>query len=306
VCGSEVHAFQGTHPYRKAPVILGHEVAGDVIEVGTDVTGFQPGDRVIVDPQWTCGECDYCRQNMPNLCLQKHVLGTDIWPGGFGEIIVAPEVSVFHLPDHVTYEEGCLVEPLTVAVHVVNRSNFQPGETAAVLGAGSIGGLIVGVLKSRGANPIIAADIRQHCLNSAKRLGADCGILLPCEDIVDRVMAVTGGRGVDTVYIVADDATLMNIALQISKHLARIVLVSLITEEPLRFQAFDVLSKEINIIGSLMANHSDVKQAISLVSSGEVDVNHILTHLLPIDQAQLGMELAHTKADGAVKVVLKW
>ena len=306
VCGSEVHAFQGTHPFRKAPVILGHEVSGDVIQVGDEVAGFQSGDRVIVDPQWTCGNCAYCRNGMPNLCPEKRVLGTGIWPGGFGQYIVAPAVSVFHLPENVSYEHGCLAEPLTVAVHVVGRSGLHPGDTAAVLGTGSIGGLLVGVLKTAGADTIIAADIRQHCLESAGRLGATHKFHLPCPDFVESVLDATGGEGVDTVYITADDAQLVNAGIQISKRLARLVLVSLITDEPLRFQAFDVLSKEMSIVGSLMANHSDVKQAISLLSSGKVAVGNILTHVLPIEQAQKGMELAQTKADGAIKVVLSW
>ena len=101
VCGSEVHAFHGTHPFRKAPVILGHEVAGDVIAVGEAVTDFKAGDRVIVDPQWTCGQCAYCRAGDINLCPSKKVLGTPAWPGAFGQVILAPEEAVFHLPHNL-------------------------------------------------------------------------------------------------------------------------------------------------------------------------------------------------------------
>jgi len=102
VCGSEVHAFQGTHPFRKAPVILGHEMAGDVVSVGETVADFEPRDRVIVDPQWSCGECAYCRAGDVNLCPSKKVLGTTSWPGAFGEYVVAPEEAVFHLPDNLS------------------------------------------------------------------------------------------------------------------------------------------------------------------------------------------------------------
>ncbi len=306
VCGSEVHAFQGSHPFRKAPVILGHEVAGEVIAVGGGVIDFHPGDRVIVDPQWTCGVCDYCRTGNHNLCLEKKVLGTDVWSGGFGEIIVAPAISTFHLPSSLSYQQGCLIEPLTVAVHVVGRSGLLPGSAAAVLGTGSIGGLVVGVLKVMGAEPIIAADIRQHCLDAACRMGASRGFHLPYQACGDDVLAITKGKGVDAVYITADDAQLVNLGIHIARPLARIVLVSLITDEALHFQAFDVISKEISIVGSLMANHEDVKNAIALASTGKVDVNTILTHILPIEQAQQGMELAQTKADSAIKVVMIW
>lgn len=306
VCGSEVHAFQGSHPFRKAPVILGHEVAGEVLAVGGAVAAFRPGDRVFVDPQWTCGVCEYCQTGMPNLCPEKKVLGTQVWPGGFGEMILAPSVSVFHLPESLSFQQGCLIEPLTVAIHVVGRSVLRPGNAAAVLGTGSIGGLVVGVLKAMGADPIITADIRQHCLDAACRSGGTHNFLLPNPRLVDDVMAVTNGHGVDAVYVTADDAHLVNLGIQMSRRLARLVLVSLITDEPLQFQAFEVLSKEISIVGSLMANHKDVKTAINLASTGVVDVGAILTHTLPIERVQEGMHLAQTKANNAIKVVLNW
>ena len=117
--------------------------------------------------------CDYCRNGMPNLCPSKKVLGTDIWPGGFGEYVVAPQEAVFHLPDNLSYAQGSLIEPLTVGVHVVRQSKLQAGESVAVLGVGSIGGLTSGVCSAFGANPVIAADIREHCLAAAReRMGA--------------------------------------------------------------------------------------------------------------------------------------
>ena len=200
VCGSEVHAFEGTHPYRKAPVILGHEVAGDVVAVGDAVTAFKAGARVIVDPQWTCGACDYCRNGMPNLCRSKKVLGTDIWPGGFGEYVVSPHDAVFHLPDTLSYAQGSVIEPLTVGVHVVRQSQLQAGESVAVLGVGSIGGLTSGVCRAFGAEPVIAADIREHCLAAAReRMGAMHDFLLPDDDFVSKVKALTGGESKNTI-----------------------------------------------------------------------------------------------------------
>lgn len=305
VCGSEVHAFQGTHPYRKAPVILGHEVAGDVVEVGNAVTAFRAGDRVVVDPQWTCGECFYCRSEMPNLCPSKKVLGTDVWPGGFGEYIVAPQDAVFRLPQALSYVQGSLIEPLTVAVHVARQSKLQAGKSVAVLGVGSIGGLVSGVCSAWGAEPVIAADIREHCLAAAReRLGATHDFLLPDVDFADKVMALTGGKGVDVVFLTADDATLVNLAISILRRRGRIVFVALMTDAPVHFAAFDIIAKEITLVGSLMANHDDVRTAIDLAASGRVDVGGILTHHLPIEEAQRGMELAHSKADDAIKVVL--
>jgi len=304
VCGSEVHAFHGTHPYRKAPVILGHEAAGEVVSVGEAVTEFKAGDRVIVDPQWACGQCTYCRAGDLNLCPSKKVLGTPTWPGAFGEYIVAPEEAVFHLPDNLSYAQGSLIEPLTIAVHVVRRANLAAGESVAILGTGSIGGMVSGVCHAQGANPIITADIRQHCLDAAReRLGATHDILLPDDNLVDRVKELTGGEGVDVVFITADDVSLVSQGVEMAKRRGRIVLVALLTDAPLQLTAYEIIRKELHIVGSIMSNHEDVRKAIELAASGQVDVDGILTHVLPIEEAQRGMELARTKDDGAIKVI---
>jgi len=305
ICGSEVHAFQGTHPYRKAPVILGHEAAGVVAAVGSAVQSVKPGDRVYVEPQWACGQCSYCRAGDLNICPAKKVLGTPVWPGAFGEYIVVPQECLYRLPDSLSYVQGTLIEPLSIGVHVARRAGVNAGESVAVLGSGSIGTLLAGVCHALGANPIIVADIRRHCLDvSCQYLGATHGFLLPDADFVTNVQHVVGYKGVDVTFITADDVTLVNQAIQMTRRRGRIVLVALLTEAPLSFAAYPIISKELSIIGSVMCNKDDVRQAIGLAASGKVDVSAIATHVLPIEQAQRGMELASTKKDGAIKVVL--
>jgi len=307
VCGSEIHAFHGTHPYRIAPVILGHEVAGDVVAVAEGVSNFAVGDRVVVDPQWTCGECTYCRTGYINHCPNKMVLGTPAWPGGFGEYILAQENAVFHLPENLSYKQGSLIEPLTVDVHVVKQANLTAGESVAILGTGSIGGLLSGVCRVYGADPIITADIQQHCLDAAReRLGATHDFLLPDENLVDKVKEVTAGEGVDVTFIAADDVSLVNRAVEMTKPRGRIVLVALLRDAPLQLTAYNIIGKELHIIGSTMTHHADMQEAIELAVSGQVDVEAIATHLLPIEEAQRGMELVDTKDDGAIKVVLSF
>ena len=305
ICGSEVHAFNGTHPFRKAPTLLGHEAAGIVTAVGEAVTSLRPGDRVIIDPQWPCGECEYCLAGDINLCPHKRVMGTPAWPGAFGEYVMAPQSAVFPLPEHLSFIQGAMVEPLTVGVHVARRANTKAGTSAVILGSGSIGGLLSGVCDAFGVNPVIVADIRQHCLDAAReRLGATHDFLLPDSRFPARVMDLTGGRGADVVFITTDDISLMDIAIDILRPGGTIVLVALLTEAPLQLTAYDIISKEKRIIGSSMSRHEDVREAIELAASGRVDVEGIVTHVLPIEQAQYGMRLASTKEDGAIKVVL--
>ena len=307
VCGSELHAFHGTHPFRVAPVILGHELAGDVVDVGDAVTDVKAGDRVIVDPQWTCGQCAYCHAGDVHLCPSKKILGTQAWPGAFGETMLAPRHAVFHLPESLSYRQGSLIEPLAVGVHAVQRAHLAAGQSVAILGTGSIGGLLSGVCHAQDAGLVITADIRQHCLDAAReRLGATHDLLLPGVDLVEAVNELTAGQGVDAVFITADDPSLVNRGLDIAKRRGRIVLVALLTEAPIQFMAYRVIGKELEIVGNTMTTHHDMRKAIELAEAGRVDVEAIATHRLPIEEAQRGFELADTKDDGAIKVTLSF
>jgi len=261
----------------------------------------------VVDPQWVCGECEYCRRGDINQCASKKVLGTQVWPGAFGEYIVVPQETVFALPDNLSYTQGSLIEPLTIGVHVAQRAGLQAGESVAILGTGAIGGLLAGVCRAAGATQIIIADIHQHCLDAAvERNGATHDFLLPDPGFAARVRELTGGKGVDVVFVTADDVSLVNTAVEIARRRGRIVLVALLTEAPLNLMAFPIISKELTVLGSLMSNNADVQRAIELAASGQVDVEAIATHHLPIEQAQRGMELVHSKDDGAIKVILEF
>ena len=307
VCGSEVHAYHGTHPFRHPPAILGHEMSGVVLETGPAVDDLHPGDRVIVDPQWTCGECEYCRRGDVNLCPSKRVLGTDVWPGAFGEFLTSPRGSVFPLPEALSFEQGSLIEPLTVAVHVARRAGIGPGTSVVTLGTGSIGGMVTATAHALGAGPVIAADIRQHCLDAAReRMGATHDFRLPDPGFTQKVKDLTDGQGADVVVVAADDPALVDLALDLIRRRGTIVLVALLSEAPLNFMGFKVIAKEAHIIGSTMSNHQDVRDALDLAASGRVDVRGIVTHHLPIEEVQRGLELASTKADGAIKVLLDY
>lgn len=307
ICGSEVHAFQGTHPFRKAPVVLGHEMSGDVVSTGSEVTDLSPGERVAVDPQWTCGTCEYCRRGDVNLCPSKKVLGTSVWPGAFGEYVVVPRRSVFRLPDTLTYVEGALLEPMTIAVHVARRAGLTSAMSAAILGVGSIGGLLAGICRMQGADPVIAVDIHQHCLDTAvDRMGATHGILMPIPDLLEQVIGLSGGEGIDVVFVTADDVALAERAVQMTKRRGKIVLVALLTERPIQLRAYDLIAKELQVLGSTMCNHGDVQIAMELAERHQVKLSAIATHVLPIKEAGYAMELARTKKDGAIKVLLSF
>jgi len=213
--------------------------------------------------------------------------------------------SVFPLPEHLSFTQGAMIEPLTVAVHVAKRAGLKAGESVAILGTGSIGGMVSGVCRAQGATPIITADIRQHCLDAAReRMGATHDILLPDNDLVAQVKEITNGEGVDVAFITADDPELVSQAVELVKRRGRIILVAILTEVPLNLWAYNIIGQEKQIIGSNMSTHTDVLEAIELAATGQVDVEGIVTHTLPLTAAQRGMKMAQTKDNEAIKVIL--
>jgi len=309
ICGSEVHAFMGTHPFRKAPAILGHEMAGEVVSAGPTAiaNGLQPGQHVIVDPQWTCGTCDYCRSGDYNLCPEKKVLGTGAWPGAFGAYVTAPARAIRPLPSSLSFVQGAMIEPLTVGVHLAGRAGLRGGESIVILGTGAVGCMTAAVARQRGCSNIVGVDINAHCLAIAKeRMGVTHGVLGPGASQVKKVRALTGssGEGADVTFVCADDPGLVDAALQMTRKRGRVVLAALIPRR-VELDPYTIIQKELHVIGSITSNLADLEEALHLAAAGRVDTGAIVTHTLPVSEIKRGMELAATKADRALKVVLQ-
>lgn len=306
ICGSELHAFNGTHPYRKPPSILGHEMLGTVVAVGSNVSNFASGDRITVDPQWTCGACEWCLSGDYNLCPNKRVMGTPNWQGAFGEYVISPAKSVFHVPAAMSDDQATMIEPLAVAVHTLNRAQLREGQTALILGGGPIGLVTAAMSRVRGAADITVADVQPHCLEAARALGAADTLLVATnsvDQLAQQIMEKTAGRGFDMVFLTVGVDYLIDVALQVVRPQGSIVLVALF-KHAVAINPFDVIKKDLNIVGTTMSTDEDVLEAIRLIESGQIDPTCIVSHHLPIDAAQYGFELAETKTDRAIKVVL--
>ena len=305
ICGSEIHAFKGTHPFRKPPSILGHEVTGDIVQIGSQVPGFKAGDRVFVDPQWTCGECLWCTTGRHNLCPTKRVLGTPAWIGGLGEFILAPAPALYPLPGNVSYVEGTTVEPLAVGVHMVERARVRAGESVVVLGAGAIGMMVAAVANVRGAAPIVAVDLQPHCLDMAIRhMGATHGLRGNKRDLVQRVQDLTDGSGVDAAFLTVGVPALVGQAIQMAACEGRVFFVALF-DRPVQLEPNALIDKHLTLLASSMYNAREIETALDLVASRQVRAGAMVTHVLPLEEAQRAFDLAASKEEGAIKVVIE-
>ena len=302
VCGSDLHLFQGTHAFRKPPAILGHEVAGDIVMVGKAVTRFKPGDRVTVEPQVGCGNCEFCRQGLPNICPGKVVPGTPAWTGTFVEYFNAPEKTLYALADTVSYEEGTLIEPLAVAVHLVERASVKSRDALVILGAGTIGLLAQVVAREMGYKTIICTDTAAFNRETALRLGAAAALNPITDDVTGTVMKLTNGRGADLCLVAAGADGILDQASDCVRKRGEIGLVAMITKK-IPFYCYGLVLKEQNLYGAMTYSGWDFRKAADMVNGG-LDLGAFITQKLPLERSQEALEILSRKTENVIKAVV--
>jgi (R,R)-butanediol dehydrogenase/meso-butanediol dehydrogenase/diacetyl reductase len=292
ICGSDLHEFttgpitipvNTPHPLtgQVAPVILGHEFSGTVVEIGDGVTNVQIGDRVTVEPILTCGECVQCKSGRYNLCSQRGFHGITGGGGGFSEYTTIQSDLVHKLPDNISFEEGAVVEPAAVAVHAVRLSSLNIGDSCAVFGAGPIGLLIIQVARAAGASKIVAVDVSEQRLSKALELGAT-HIVNPTRQITAEVIHdVTDGHGVDVGFEAAGAELSFRETLQSVKPNGEMLIVSL-WEREVSFNPNWLVLDERKIVSSV-AYCREYPEVISLIASGKINARGLITKKIQLD-----------------------
>jgi L-iditol 2-dehydrogenase len=301
ICGSDVHGFLGATGRRRPGIVMGHEAAGDVIEVGPGVTSVRAGDRVVLKSILVCGECDRCRSGKPNLCAERQGMGMH-FDGAYAELIAVPEKLLVPLPDTLNYEEGAIVEPLAVAMHAVSITPFSPMDFVVVVGAGPIGLLTLLAARLRGAGSIVVTDRNPHRLEVARLLGAELTVDVESTDPVAAVMAATGGRGADVVFeAVGINATVAQ-SLAVARAGAQVTLIgnsAPLVELPMQ----DLVTRELTLRGSY-GFCDEFEQAADALAARSIDVRPLIELVAPLeDGPDLFRQLGEGHMD-AVKVML--
>lgn len=304
VCGSDLHLFLGTHPFRKAPAILGHEITGEIVKVGAKVTNVKVGDRVTVEPQLGCGECHFCEEGAENLCLKKQVPGTPNWIGTFVEFFPAPASKVYKLSDSVSYEVGTLIEPLAVAVHAMHRVDIGTrGRTLLILGSGTVGLLALAVAKVQGYSTIICTDTAPYNREMALKFGAAYALDPLKEDVVARVKDITGGKGVDVSLVCAGAPNIIDQASSCTRKQGVVGLVAMITKN-IPVYTYGFVFNEQKLIGSMTYAPKYFAEAVELVNNG-LDLKDYVTQQFPLDNAQEALACLAEKKENVIKVIVK-
>lgn len=298
ICGSDVHWFEHGRMGDRVvdePLVLGHESAGRVAAVGSNVTDVGVGDRVAIEPGVPCRSCEYCRSGRYNLCPDVEFMATPGTDGAFREYLAWPADFVHELPSPVSTREGALCEPLSVGIQAVRQGDVDVGDSVLVMGAGPIGIFAMECAKAAGATEIAIADIVDSKLRRAENRGADLAIDTRSEDIEERLDDEFGG-GVDVAIEATGAPPAVEAILDAPRTDGTVVLVGLTPDETIPVNTYDLVRTQVDIRGSYRFANT-YPTAISLIESGAVDVADAVDFEADLDGIQSAFERA---ADPAV------
>ena len=307
VCGSDVHYLRtgriGDFVVEE-PMILGHEVAGVVAEVGESVTSLQVGDRVALEPGVPCRRCEWCKTGRYNLCPYVKFFATPPVDGALSEYAVSPADFAYKIPDSISLDEAALIEPLSVGIHACRRGNLQAGQSVFIAGAGPIGLTSLAAAKAAGASQIVISDVRGARLEIAKRMGATTVIDAAQEETREVIRAQTNGRGVDLAIECAGAEVALSDCLSAAARGGTVVVVGLGDAERYSVPVVELASKELDLKGIFRYVYT-YPAAIGLLASAQVDLTPMITHRFPFAETLKGFEYAEEGKDGAVKVMIE-
>lgn len=300
LCGTDLHKYEGKSGSRplKLPVPLGHEISGVVEAVGKNVTRFAPGDRVTVDPNWSCGYCHFCQKGLYHMCENSRGVVK-----GMADYVCPPQENVYKLPDSLSLLDAALAEPLSCCLHGMDLLDVKLGETVAVIGMGAIGSIMVQLCKLASAANIIVIETAEEKRSIAFQLGATAFINPSKTDPLKAIQEL-GIRNVDKVMECVGLPVTVTTALDVAGKCAKVVLFGLgDPEKPVAFNQYAAIIKELNIQTSFLNPHT-TGRAIDLLSCGALNTDLLISKILT--PSEMVQELHERKYTGSGKVMVKW
>jgi L-gulonate 5-dehydrogenase len=300
ICGSDLHAYRGTQPFLSYPRVLGHEIAGEIAEMGEGVKELHRGDLVTVDPVFSCGECYACRVGRGNCCRDVKVMGVHV-DGGFSEYITVPADIVYKAPENISPEILALTEPLSIGAQANNRADVSGEDTVAILGAGTIGLASLLIAKTKNCKVIIA-DLISNRLKLARELGADKVVNVREEDLMKVITDFTNGDGASVVIEATGASQAVKYSIKIVSPAGRVVILGM-TNDSIRISPIDLIRKELDFRGSRL-NNKLFPYVLALLPSIENKAKKLITHRFDIKDINKAFELLDRHSEKAIKVLL--
>ena len=312
ICGTDIRVFgSGSKLIKKLPQIIGHEIAGTAVEVGSAIKDVREGDRLAVVPSNPCGECKVCKRGLPpDLCPNHRPIGF-VYPGGFAEYTLIPPSAVkvgayVKIPEGIDFSEAAIAEPLGCVIHGQDMLDVHPEDILVVIGAGPIGCMHLEVAGGRGVKKRILVERVENRLKLAEKLQlADLYINNASEDPIPRILEETDGYGADVVITAAPSGATHELALEIAGVRGRINLFGgLPKDNPyVRFDSNKVHYKELTVVGSAGTGPAEMRAALNLMTQGKITARRFITHELPLDDILKGMEMV--RSGQGLKVIIR-
>ncbi len=303
ICGTDVKLYEGKYT-AKVPVVLGHEYAGEVVEVGKEVMNIKMGDKVVSDPNESCGACYWCRSARPCFCNSLAAYGV-LRDGGFAEYTKLGEKGAYKIPEKLNYESASFAEPVSCAIHGVDRIGYKPADNVLIIGGGSMGQVHLQLALNSGVNQVVLVEVEEDRINMAKRFGATHVINPKDVNLKEAVLNLTDGLGPDVVVEVVGHTSTISQAIDVAGKTAKVLIFGFAPEgEKAAFIPFDVLSKELTIMGSWV-NPYTFSRALDILASGRVDVKPLISKRLPLDNIMDGFTLMAEKPKGFMKALVQ-
>jgi L-iditol 2-dehydrogenase len=303
ICGSDVMEW---YRIKKAPRVLGHEMAGDIVKVGKNIKKFKIGDRIFVSHHVPCNTCSFCKNDQHTLCHTLH--STNFYPGGFAQYLKVPKINiengVFILPKEISYEEGAFIEPLACVVRGIKIAKMKSGKSVLVIGSGIAGILNIKYVKAMGASKIFATDIDEYRLKTAKKMGADV-VINAKENIIEQVKKNNNGKLADLVILCTGVPSAARQALD-SVAAGGTILFFAPTEPGVEipFPLFDLWNKQVKMVSTYAGAPKDIQEAIKLIKSKKLKVTNMITHRFPLKEAAKGFKLT-AQAKESIKIIIE-
>jgi len=300
ICGSDLHIYHGTNPLATLPRVVGHEVAGEVVEVGPDVLNLQVGDHVVVEPIRYCGECYACRKGQPNVCQSLTVFGVHE-DGGMREWFVLPEKQLYKVNSELPWEEIVLAEPYTIGAQAVFRGQVEEGDTVLIQGAGPIGICVLKMAKFHGAT-VMVTDLSDERLSFAKENGADVVVNAGQEDVLTAVHKWTNGEGANKIIDAVCLPSTFALSLEAVSAAGNVVVLGF-DEQPAAISQLPITKKEVTITGSRLQTYQFPK-VVELLNEGKLRHNGLVTHTYPLAQVQEAFTFVEEHPDLVRKAII--
>jgi 2-desacetyl-2-hydroxyethyl bacteriochlorophyllide A dehydrogenase len=306
ICGSDVHGYTGKTGRRIPPIIMGHEASGVVEAVGKNARNVAVGDRITFDSTVYCNQCQWCRLGRVNLCENRNILGVSIpafrRDGCMAEYVVMPWWITYKLPDAVSFEEAALVEPAAVSMHAARITPIDVNDVVAVVGAGPIGLFAIQAVRVKGAGQIIALDVREERLATARKLGADITINPSQGDVKAEMQRIVGRPDVDAVLEAVGTPPAVQLGFDLVRRGGHLTLIGNVTPK-VEVNLQDLIMRELNIRGSF-AIAGEYRAVLDLMAQGRIQTKPLISRSVPLSEGQGAFDILHKGDPNLFKIVL--